>query len=125
MNFFFKLYLFFQARIITNQARTRLSFPSKTKTTCRRLKLQCIKTVNMQFTAAVATVQSLEEVMTCTSEIMQTQTPNPTQILVLHTDLPLATVTAQATPKLFWLAVTTSVPPKLKCSTYASYTKMI
>ena len=79
----------------------------------------------MQFTAAVATVQSLEEVMTCTSEIMQTQTPNPTQILVLHTDLPLATVTAQATPKLFWLAVKTSVPPKLKCSTYASYTKMI
>ena len=79
----------------------------------------------MQFTAAVGPVQSLDGVLTCTSHIMQTQIPTPTQILVIHINLPLATVTAQATPKLFWLAVTTSVPPKLKCSTYASYTKMI
>ena len=111
--------------MVGNQARTRLSFPSKTKTTCRRLKLQCIDTVIEQFTAAVATVQPSEEVMTCTSIIMQTQIPTPTQILVIHTNLPLATVTAQATPKLFWLVVTPSVPPKLKCSTYASYTKII
>ena len=125
MNFFFKLYLFFQARIITNQARTRLSFPSKTKTTCHRLKLQCIDTVNMQFAPTVATVQPLEEVMTSASQIMPIQIPTPTHILVIHTNLPLATLVAQATPTLFWLVVRTSLPPKLKCSTYASYTKMI
>ena len=79
----------------------------------------------MQFTAPVATARPLDATMTCTSQIMPTQIPTPTQVLVVHTNLPLATVPAQATPTLFWLAVTTSVPPKLKCSTYASYTKMI
>ena len=35
--------------------------------------------------------------------------PTPTQILVLHTNLLQATLTAVPTPKLFWLALTTSL----------------
>ena len=58
-------------------------------------------------------VQPLEEVMTFTLETMHTQTPTPTQILVIHINLHLATVTAPATPRLFWLVVTAaSMYPK-------------
>ena len=51
--------------------------------------------------------------MTFTLETMHTQTPTPTQILVIHINLHLATVTAPATPRLFWLVVTAaSMYPK-------------
>ena len=63
-----------------------------------RLKPLCIETVNMHFIIILVNVQSLEVLITYTSQTTQIQIPIPTQILVLHTNFLQATITTLPSP---------------------------
>ena len=110
--------VFMQVQLVTHLVQMRFCFPSKTKTTSSDLNFPSIVMTSMQSIVTLNTVQPLEEVMTCIYQTTQTPISTPTQILVVHTNLLQATLTALPTPELFWLALTTSVHLKQKSSTY-------
>ena len=102
------LAFYFQVQVVMWAAWMSFCFLSKIKIISSRLKPLWIKTVDMH-SFILITVLPLELVGTYTSQTTQTPISPPSQGLVVHTNLLQATLTTLPTPKLFWLALSTSL----------------